>query len=71
MVLEGGVVAFLDGGIESVAIHVGDGELVEFGVGEDAGGMTGRTPKAAVEFMEAIAAKGGHLGSIESAPDSG
>lgn len=30
------IVALLDGGIERVAVEVGDGEIVEFGMGDDA-----------------------------------
>ena len=55
-----GIVAFLDRGVESVAIHMGDGQAGQFRMGQHARGPAGGAARAGVEGGKAIAAKGGH-----------
>jgi len=68
LVREGRVVAFLDGGEEGVAIHVGDGEGEEFGVPGQPRGPAGRAAVAVGEPGQAVAAEGLHGGSV-AGPD--
>ena len=54
------IVAFFDGGVEGIAVHVGDGKGHEFGVKQDArGGAIGATgPRD--RRGQAVTAKGAH-----------
>jgi hypothetical protein len=62
-----GIVAFLDRGVEGVAIHVGDGEVEKLGVRRHAGAAAGGAAEAGVEAVgQAISAERGHGGRIGS-----
>jgi len=64
---EGGIVAFLDAGIEGIAIDMGDGEGVEFGVMEEARGaaeVAAAGPERGPGQAVATEGLGLHLGSI-------
>ena len=54
------VVAFLDAGIEGVAIHVRDGEVEQLRVRRDARPPAGGAAGAGLEGRQAVAAEGGH-----------
>lgn len=61
------IVALFDAGIESVAVHVGDGEREELGVAEEPRGTAGRTPRRGgrrIGGKEAITAQDGHDGGV-------
>ena len=57
-----GIVAFLDRGIEAVAVDVNDGEFVQFGVGDRSFGTAGRAPTrwTGVEDRGAVTAQSRH-----------
>ena len=42
---EGGIVALLDRGVEGVAVEMGDGEAIEFGMGDEPGAAAMRTAR--------------------------
>ena len=59
------IVALLDGGVERVAVDVGDGELRQLAVADEAGGATGpATLCGDIEVAQAIAAEAAWGGSF-------
>ena len=57
---EFGIVAFFDRSIEGVAIHMGDGEVKEFRVGQHARAAAARTAPRRRDFRQTIATEGSH-----------
>ncbi|MFO1186808.1 MAG: hypothetical protein U1E87_04775 [Alphaproteobacteria bacterium] len=61
LVLERGIVALLDRGIERVAIHMSDRERVELGMAQNTWALArGAARRFGVEANEALAAKAVH-----------
>ena len=60
LVAQVGIVAFLDGGVECIAIHMRDGEIEEFRMRDDPRAAAGGAAAAGVEGRQAVAAEGGH-----------
>ncbi len=55
-----GVVAFLDTGVEGVAIHMRDGQVIEFRMRGHPRAAAGGAARSGIELGQAIAAKGRH-----------
>ena len=62
LIPQGGVIPLFNAGIKGVAVHVGDGEGFELGVGKQTGAAAGGAARAGLELGQAIAAEGGHDG---------
>ena len=64
LVADAWIVALFDGGIEGVAVHVGDGKPGQFRVRNDAGRPADGAAGTGFKLGEAVAAEGGHLGRV-------
>ena len=62
VIFEGRIVALFDAGVESVAVHVGDGEGLEFRMGQNPRRAAGGAARAGRKLGQTIAAQGGHDG---------
>ena len=58
------VVAFFDAGVEGIAIHVGSGQIEEFGMRQQAGAVAFWATAGGFDFNQAITADSGHNGVI-------
>src|SRR5262249_39120747 len=63
LVLQGGIVALLDTGVESVAVDMGDGEVLELAMGDDARRAAGRAAGRLAADLQAVAAQRLHTAS--------
>ena len=61
LVADIGVVALFYAGVEGVAIHVGGGEVEEFGMRQQAGAAAFWTAAGGFDFNQAVSADRGHI----------